>query len=245
MSIKDIPNGITLSRQQQIQKECAITGNAHVEKEEIRLFLDTLKYPLRYLDFETIGPAIPIYDGMRPYQAIPFQFSLHVVKSDESEPIHHSFLAEGIKDPRPQILRELRRLLGSEGSIIAYNASFEEGVLRELVESFPEYTDWLQGILTRMVDLLFPFTNFHYYHASEKDTASLKKVLSAITGKGYEEMSIGAGMDASIAYERVTYGSATEEEIARVRADLIEYCKLDTEGMIWIVDELKKLSDRL
>jgi hypothetical protein len=242
ISIKDIPKDILLSRQQQIQRECVVTGSVHVEKEEIRQFLNKLKYPLYYLDFETFGPAIPVYDGTRPYQDMPFQFSLHVVESAGSEPVHHSFLAEGIEDPRPRILRELQRLLGSEGSIIAYNAGFEEGVLKELVEAFPDYTDWLEGILTRMADLLFPFTNFHYYNASQKDTASLKKVLPAVTGKGYEEMGIGAGMDASIAYGRIMYGNATEEEIATVRADLLEYCKLDTEGMIWVVDELRKLS---
>lgn len=242
-AIKDIPNDIPLSRQQQIQRECVTTGSVHVEKEEIRQFLNKLKYPLHYLDFETVGPAIPVYDGTRPYQDMPFQFSLHIVRNDVSAPVHHSFLADGMEDPRPQILLELQRLLGSEGSVIAYNAGFEEGVLKELVEAFPEYTDWLEGILPRMVDLLFPFTNFHYYNASQKDTASLKKVLPAVTGKGYEEMGIGAGMDASIAYGRIMYGNATEEEIAKVRADLLKYCKLDTEGMIWVVDKLRELSD--
>jgi len=242
LAIKDIPDYVPLSKHQRIQKECVVTGKVHVEKDEIRQFLSGLKYPLYYLDFETFGSAIPLYDGTRPYQDIPFQFSLHIVDDYASEPVHHSFLAEGTEDPRPQILRELKGLLGSEGSIIAYNAGFEEGVLRELVEAFPEYTDWLKGILTRMVDLLFPFTNFHYYNASQKDTASLKKVLPAVTGKGYEEMGIGAGMDASIAYGRVMYGDSTEGEIARVRTDLLKYCKLDTQGMIWIVDELRRLS---
>ena len=243
IAIRDIPNNILLSRQQQIQKECITTGSVHVEKEEIRQFLNKLKYPLYYLDFETVGPAIPVYDETRPYQDMPFQFSLHVVESDGSEPVHHSFLAGGIEDPRPQILRELQRLLGSEGSIIAYNAGFEEGVLKGLVEAFPEYMDWLEGILTRMIDLLFPFTNFHYYNASQKDTASLKKVLPAVTGKGYGEMGISAGMDASIAYGKIMYGNATAEEIANVRADLLKYCKMDTEGMIWVVDKLRELSD--
>jgi hypothetical protein len=242
VSIKDIPDHIPLSRQQRIQKECVLTGNVHVEKEEIWQFLNKLKYPLYYLDFETFGPAIPIYDGTRPYQDIPFQFSLHIVENHKSKPVHHSFLADGREDPRPQIFGELKRLLGPEGSIISYNAGFEEGVLKELVEAAPEYTDWLEGILTRMIDLLFPFANFHYYNASQKDTASLKKVLPAVTGKGYEEMGIGAGMDASVAYGRIMYGGATEEEIARVRADLLKYSKLDTEGMIWIIDELRKLS---
>ena len=113
--------------------------------------------------------------------------------------------------------------------------------MKESVEAFPEYTHWLEGIVARMVDLLYPFTNFHYYNASQKDTASLKKVLPAVTGKGYEEMGIGAGMDASIAFARVTCGNATEDEIARVRADLLKYCKLDTEGMIWIIDKLRDL----
>ena len=241
ISIKDIPNDITLSRQQHIQKECVITGTTHIEKENIQLFLDGLKYPLYYLDFETMGPVIPLYDGMKPYQTIPFQFSLHIVANAESEPINHSFLADGKEDPRPQLLHELQRLLGTEGSIIAYNSGFEEGVLKELIKSFPEYNNWLAGIIPRIVDLLYPFTNFHYYHASQKDTASLKKVLPAITGRGYEDMSIGAGMDASIAYERVTYGSASQDEIAKVRTDLIRYCKLDTEGMIWIVEKLRDL----
>jgi len=132
-------------------------------------------------------------------------------------------------------------VLGSQGSIVAYNSGFEEGVLRELVKAFPEHTNWFEGILVRIVDLLIPFSNFHYYNASQKDTASLKKVLPAITGKGYEEMGIGAGMDASIAFERITYGNVTQEEISRVRVDLLKYCKLDTEGMIWIVDKLREL----
>ena len=241
LSIRDIPDHILLSRQQKIQKECVMTGNVHVEKEEIQQFLSKLKYPLYYLDFETIGPAIPIYDGTKPYQDIPFQFSLHVVENDASEPIHHSFLAEGRDDPRPQLLSALKELLGSEGSIVAYNSGFEGGILRELAEAFPEYTGWLEDILTRIVDLLAPFSNFHYYNASQKDTASLKRVLPAITGKGYEEMGIGAGMDASIAYERITYGNATQEEISQVRADLLKYCKLDTEGMVWIVEKLRGL----
>jgi hypothetical protein len=241
MSIEDIPDSIVLSRQQRIQKECVMTGNVHVDKEEIGRFLDKLEYPLYYLDFETFGPAIPLYDGTRPYQDIPFQFSLHVVEDPASGPVHYSFLGDGTDDPRPQLLRELQRVLGSEGSIIAYNAGFEEAILKGLAEAFPGYTDWLAGILPRMVDLLHPFTNFHYYNASQKDTASLKRVLPAVTGKSYDDLGIGAGMDASIAYGRLVCGSAAEEETTSIRANLLQYCGLDTEGMIWIVAKLRDL----
>jgi len=241
ISIKDIPESVKLSRQQQIQKECLLTGMPHIQKEEINGFLERLHYPLYYLDFETIGPAIPLFDGTRPYQTIPFQFSLHVVENSESNPKHYSYLAEGIEDPRPKLLDELQKMLGSDGSIIAYNAGFEEGVLRELVEAFPKYNSWLAGILERIVDLLTPFSNFHYYHSMQKGSASLKRVLPAVTGNSYEEMNIGAGMDASILFEKTTFGEASEEERSRVRSDLTEYCKLDTEGMIWIVDKLREL----
>lgn len=240
--ITDIPDHVPLSRQQQIQKECVTTGAAHVEKEEIRVFLDSLRYPLHYLDFETMAPAIPVYDGMRPYQDLPFQFSLHIVEHAEAEPVHHSFLAEGREDPRPQILRKLQALLGSDGSIIAYSAGFEEAVLRDLTQAFPEYAQWMEGILSRLIDLLFPFSSFHYYDASQGDTASLKKVLAALTGKGYDDLGIGDGMDASVAYAKIAYGDATEGENARVRADLLEYCKRDTEAMVWLVKELRRLS---
>ncbi len=240
--IADIPGEAKLSRQQKIQKECILNGCCHVEKGPIRQFLDSVAYPCYFLDFETIGPVVPIYDGMRPYQTIPFQFSLHVVEQDGSEAVHHEYLANGEADPRHELLSELYRLLGESGSIVAYNAGFEIGVLKELVALYPEYEGWLEGILARVVDLLYPFTNFHYYNPSQKETASLKKVLPAITGIGYKELGIGAGMDASIAYERVTYGQATREEKERVRADLLKYCKLDTEGMIWIMEKLRELA---
>ncbi|MDD5701458.1 MAG: DUF2779 domain-containing protein, partial [Dehalococcoidales bacterium] len=170
------------------------------------------------------------------------QFSLHVVEQSNSSPKHYSFLAEGKEDPRPKLLAELKKTLGSAGSIIAYNSRFEEGVLKESVNSFPEYASWLGGILARIVDLYAPFSRFHYYSSIQKGSASLKKVLPAITGKGYEGMNISDGTNASILFEHITYGEVTEEERARVRADLLEYCKLDTEGMIWILDRLRAIS---
>ena len=242
LSIVDIPEHIELSAQQQIQRQCAINNEPHINRDEIRLFLERLIYPLYYLDFETINPAVPIFDGIRPYQRIPFQFSLHIMTESGFEPVHYSFLAEGKEDPRTILLQDLKRLLGTEGSIIAYNSGFEEGVLKALAEAFPEYAEWVDGIISRIVDLLHPFSSFHYYHPTQKGSASLKKVLPAVIGQSYEEMNIGAGTDASIAFERVTYGEASEEERCKVREDLEKYCRLDTEGMIWIVERLRELS---
>ena len=78
-------------------------------------------------------------------------------------------------------------------------------------------------------------------HPQQKGSASIKKVLPALTCKSYDGMEISDGGEASIKFYTVTYSEATEEERNKIRADLEKYCALDTEGMIWIVDELGRL----
>ena len=239
-AIEDIPDDFKLNAKQSIQRNCARTGKPYIHKEEIKKFLKSLNYPLYYLDFETFNPAIPIYEGMRPYQRIPFQFSLHIV--GENKKIKHvSFLAEGKEDPRPKFLEKLKHALDDNGGIVVFNQSFEKGVLKELAESFPKYKKWVELVDVRIVDLLIPFRNFHYYHPIQKGTASIKKILPALTGKGYENMSIDHGGDASLNFEYVTFQEISDNERMRIRKDLEKYCFRDTEGMIWIINELKKL----
>lgn len=241
VNITDIPDNYRLDHRQQIQRSCITTGKPHFNPKAVTQFLSSLQYPLYYLDFETIGPAVPLFDGTRPYQNIPFQFSLHVTRDEHSRPEHHSFLASGTSDPRPGLLNELQRVLGSAGSIVVYNQGFEEGILKDLGQAFPEYYGWASQVCDRLVDLLDPFSSFHYYHPSQKGSASLKKVLPAITGCGYDGLDISEGQAASIAYQAVTYGDAPEEVRNKVRKDLEKYCGRDTEGMIWIVEKLHEL----
>ena len=146
-------------------------------------------------------------------------------------------------DPRVEFLEKLRETLPDKGSVVVYNAGFEKGILSDLGDAFPEYTDWVEGVVDRMADLLAPFRNFHYYHPAQKGSAGLKAVLPALTGKGYEGLEINDGGDASLAFQQVTYGDVPEEERRKVRASLEEYCGLDTEGMIWIVERLRDLCD--
>ncbi|MFC1961679.1 DUF2779 domain-containing protein [Chloroflexota bacterium] len=240
-TVKEIPDSYKLNGKQSIQKTCEVSGQPHVDKEAITDFLSTLQYPLYYLDFETIGPGVPLFDHTRPYQAVPFQFSLHVVRDEKASPEHFSFLADSSDDPRLAFLFELKKVMGDSGSIVVYNQSFEEGILKGLAVVFPEYDDWITSVRGRLVDLLQPFRGFCYYHPQQKGSASIKKVLPALTGKSYDGMEISDGGEASIKFYTVTYSEATEEERNKVRADLEKYCALDTEGMIWIVDELGRL----
>jgi len=238
IAIKDIPGNYRLTAAQQIQRECEATGQAHVNKVGISDFLSTVHYPLNYLDFETFNPAVPMFDGTKPYQIIPFQFSLHTVKDELSRPEHFSFLAGGADDPRPAFLASLKKVLPDTGTVVVYNQGFEESILKELARAYPEYDSWVSQVCSRFVDLLTPFRRFYYYHPVQKGSASIKNVLPAITGRSYQDMEIADGNTASIAFQEVTYGEVEEDEKNRVRANLEKYCALDTEGMMLIMNKL-------
>ncbi len=231
-SIKDIPEDFKLSDKQGIQHECERTGKIHVNKEKIKEFLDTLEKPAYYLDFETFSTAVPLFDGVKPYQQIPFQFSLHINGK------HFEFLADG-GDPRAEFIKELQKVLGKDGSIVVYNQSFEKMILKQLAEKFPEYEEWVSSVFKRIVDLYAPFRNFYYYNPKQKGSASIKKVLPAVTGKDYSDLEIADGGTASVSYLHSVYGECKEK--IKIREDLLRYCELDTEGMIWIVEDLEKL----
>ncbi len=242
LRITDIKADVNLSDKQNIQVTCHKNGTPHIDKKGIKDFLDTLEYPFYFLDFETINPAIPAYDNSRPFEAIPFQYSLYIVKNKGAKPERHSYLAPGNKDPRDEILKQLKTLLGHSGSVIAYNATFEKTTLRHASEAYSEYQSWVASLEERIVDLLAPFRGFSYYHPDQAGSASLKNVLPVMTKSSYDDMEIAEGGMASIEYCRVTFGkNVGEEERQRVRAALEKYCDLDTKGMIEILEGLGRV----
>ena len=244
--IKNIPMHHELNDKQMIQKKTHSNGRPHIENKELRSFIENLKYPLYFIDFETYNTAIPLYDGLKPYQQIPFQFSVHLVSKKSKKPTHYSFIAEGSADPRPQFTKELKRAIGTTGSIVVYNQSFEQTVIKNLGVLLPEYGDWAESTVKRMVDLLVPFRNFAYYHPKQKGSASLKRVLPALTGTTYDDFEIANGAQASSSYLYITHGAydgtkATASEIREIRAHLEKYCGQDTEGLIKVLEKLGKV----
>jgi hypothetical protein len=183
-----------------------------------------------------------MFDDIRPYQQVPFQFSVHIVKEKEAKPEHVMFLADGKDDSRKEFAKKLKDALGKDGSIVVYNQSFEKRILNELAVSFPKYESWVESTCDRIIDLLVPFRSFYYYNPKQQGSASIKAVLPAVTGKSYEGMEIADGGTASIAFIKSTYEEINQNEKDRLRNALEKYCSLDTEGMIWIIEELEKLS---
>ena len=242
VSIADIPDEMKLTDKQELQRECEKNSKIHIHKEKIRHFLKTLIPPLYYMDFETFQFAIPKYDGTRPYQQIPFQFSVHMIKEDKSKE-YLSFLAEGSSDPRPKFAEALKKAIAEKGTIIVYNQAFEIARLKELEQAFPENKEWIENALTRIIDLLVPFRDFAYYNPKQQGSCSIKQVLPAITGKSYEGMNISSGDNASLSFIKIAFHRMDEDKRKMIRKDLLDYCGLDTEGMVWIVEELKKLAE--
>lgn len=246
LTIKDIPVHYKLNDKQIIQHKTHSSGKYHYDKEELSIFIKSLQYPLYFLDFESYNTAIPLYNSLKPYQQLIFQYSLHVIEKKGAKPKHYSFIAEGTDDPRPMFAKELKKVLGTKGDIIVYNQSFEKTRLKELGTFLPPYASWVEKVVDRMVDLLVPFRNFAYYHPKQHGSASIKYVLPVLTGATYEDFEIANGAQASLEYLFIIHGSydgtkATPEDIKKVRADLEKYCGQDTEGMIWILDKLKEL----
>jgi hypothetical protein len=241
LTIQDVPAAQLTSAIHQIQRRCHLKNEKHIDTAAIRALLSTVEFPVYFLDFESVAAAIPLYDGSKPFQQIPFQFSLHIYSDWDKKPVHHAFLFEGRNDPRPELLKHLKSLIGKKGSIVAYNMNFEKRCLQESAEEYPEYQKWFEEIEPRFLDLMKPFQKFDYYDPKQRGRYSIKFVYPALVGGSYEGMEISDGGQASREYGRVTFKEGvSEEEKRRVYDGLLEYCALDTQAMIDVLDVLKK-----
>lgn len=207
----------------------------------MRDFLKSLWYPLCFLDFETFMSPIPLFDGTRPYQQIPFQYSLHYLKSDGGKLKHHEFLASPNFDPRKELTEKLINEIPDNACVLAYNMSFEKRILEDLGSWFPEHSDKIENIIGNMKDLMAPFRSKACYLWQMNGSYSIKFVLPALVpGLSYDEMEISNGGMAMDAYSTMCQ---TEDpgKLERIRKALQEYCNLDTLGMVRIMEKLRKI----
>ena len=242
--VRDLPQEGKYSVSQSIQIAAERTQKRHIDPAAVSKFLGGLSHPLSFLDFETVMPAVPLFDGCRPYGQIPFQFSLHFQESAKGDPVHFEFLSDGAGDPRPGFVEALRRCLGSCGSIVSYNSSFEMSRLRELAFALPQHAPWIESVLPRFqkADLLEPFRSFAVYDHRQHGSASIKAVLPAFSGLSYEDLAIQDGGTASRDFLTLLKGSVPVEQVSALRENLLAYCKRDTHSMVVLVDKLRDLS---
>ena len=237
-SIANIPKDFRFTDRQERAWECARTGKPWFGK-GIKDALAELRYPLYFMDFETLGVALPRYAGMSPYNQIPFQRSVHVQRTPGAELEHFEFLPEENVDPRLGFVMALCPLIGKTGSIIAYNSGFESGCLESLAEWFPKYRDEITNIQERLWDLL-PVMQTHVYHSAFCGSFSLKRVLPALVPEmSYDGMEVSEGSDAGLAWEKMLQCALESAERKRLRDALLAYCRQDTLAMVRLLDALR------
>ena len=208
---------------------------------EIKAFLSTLSYPLYFLDFETYQQTIPLYDGIRPYQQIPFQYSLHYIEEFGGELKHCEFLAQPDIDPRRSLAEALVRDIPLDVCTLAYNMSFEKTVITNLAELYPDLSKHLLNIRDNIKDLEVPFSKRFYYNKLMKGKSSIKYVLPALfpddPSLNYHNLEgVHNGSEAMNAF--ASMGKLSVDEQLKLRENLLKYCCLDTYAMVKIYYKL-------
>jgi hypothetical protein len=240
-TVKGILPSTKLSPAQRTQVTAEKSGEPHVDRAKIRAFLDELTYPICHIDFETYAPAIPEFDGVRPYQQIPFQWSAHRQNDRDGEITHYEFLADAGPDPREPFVRSLLEVLKGTETILVYNKSFEAGRLAELRDRLPQYAGQLQGVIDGLVDLMIPFQKRWYYTPAMHGSYSIKAVLPALVPElSYSDLDIGDGTSASAAFLGL-HNETDPKRVAQVRRGLLDYCRLDTLAMVKLLEKLRQV----
>jgi len=234
----------TLSDIQQKQVRVAQTGRIEMDEEGIETFLSQLEYPLAFVDYETYPSAIPQFLGYRPYQQIPFQFSLHVISEPGAEPVHTDFLHTDNTNPDVGFLEALQANIPASGSVLVWNQKFEKGINQHLADRNPDYVKLVANINGRVVDLIDPFDGNKavYWHPAFMGKSSIKFVLPALVPsmRSYQDQLVQDGGMAADTWNRVVTGKFTEEEKQKHITGLRDYCTLDTLAMVKIWEVLEK-----
>ena len=233
-----------LNEKQRIQIDCNLDDNIYINKVEIAKFLDRLSYPLFFLDFETMQPVVPEYQGTHPYQQIPFQYSLHYVEEPGGELKHKEFLGISDEDPRRALAEQLCRDIPMNVCVTAYNKAFECTRLRELAETYPDLSEHLLNIRDNIIDLLVPFQSGWFYVPAMGGSFSIKSVLPALFPDDPEldyhnlQGSVHNGGEAMSIFPKIKDMPFEEQQAAR--QSLLKYCELDTYAMVKVWEKLRE-----
>jgi len=241
---KDLQH-LPLSPAQKLQISTALRGETHVEPRPLANFIHAAVYPLHFLDFETLQDAIPKLPRQRPYQQIPFQYSLHILQRD-GQLEHREYLADERADPRPLVAAQLLRDMGGQGSIVAHSQSTEIAAINTLANACPDLAAALRPLTSRFIDLLTPFRGLMYYHPDFNGKFSIKSILPAMfpddPTADYHQLEVQDGRMAMSVYASLAQMDDADER-QQARAALRAYCRLDTLAMVRIWQQLAALVD--
>jgi len=237
--IQDIPETVELNEKQQRQVKATKENARIIKKEEIQKFLSGLTYPLYFLDYETFKSVVPPFDGTKPYQQIPFQYSLHKIDKDGIL-THTEYLHLEQSNPTLPLVKQLVKDVGTEGTVLVWYESFEKGRNKELGEMYPDYKDAMEQLNSRVVDLIIPFAEGWFVDKDFFGSASIKKVMPVlITDLSYDKLLIQEGEGASREWTETIFEGKNKEKREIIIQALREYCRLDTLAMVQLYNFLQ------
>ncbi|MDX1809591.1 MAG: DUF2779 domain-containing protein [Sulfurospirillaceae bacterium] len=241
IKIEDIPDDFAMTPTQWQKVENWKKQHTFIDHDAIAEFLETLSYPLYHLDFETFQQAVPEWEGVSPYQQIPFQYSLHV-EQENGTLEHLEFLAKSGSDPRRALAERLVADIPPHVDVLAYNMSFEKRVIAALAKQFQDLSENLMHLHDNIKDLMIPFQKGHYAMPAMQGSYSIKYVLPALVPQmeqAYKQLEcIQNGSDAMNAF--ASLHDKSEQEQKKVREQLLKYCELDTLAMVKVLGKLKE-----
>ena len=235
-----------LTAVRRIQVDSALNNQPHIESGKIKRFVESLPYPLYFLDFETMQLAVPQFEGTKVYQQITFQYSLHIIEKEGGELIHKEHLGISGSDTRRALAEQLCKDIPMNVCTLAYNKAFECTRIKELAEWFPDLAEHLMNIHDNIKDLLVPFSAGQYYLPSMGGSFSIKRVLPSLfpndPSLDYHNLDskVQNGSDAMNIFPQIQFMSPEEQKQARTA--LLNYCCLDTLAMVRVWEKLKESS---
>lgn len=241
--IKDIPEDFALKPKQAMQVEALRQGKPTIHSDKIAEYLKIFTFPLYFLDYETLGSLVPYFDGLKPYQQLPFQYSLHILDSPEAELRHEEYLHRDSLNPAAPLSKTLKSHIGDTGTIVTWNMGFEKSCNSLIGSLLPEYTEFYEDLNSRIVDLMTPFMQNWYIDAGFCGSASIKNVLPILVPKlSHKNLNITEGGMAQRLWMEAVLDGKRDSEKQQILDDLIEYCKLDTLAMVEIYNYLLQIS---
>lgn len=232
----------SLTDKQKLQILATKQNRKIIDKKKIGKFIKKLVFPLYFLDYETLSSVIPYFDGLTPYQQIPFQYSLHVMDKPDEEIKHYMYLHKENSNPAKALSESIKLNISTKGSVIVWSESFEKNCNKSLGKLLPEFEQFYEELNERIIDLMIPFSCNWYVHKDFGGSASLKKVLPVlVTELSYKELGIHEGDAAKRLWMEAFLDGKRESSKDQILNDLEEYCKLDTLAMVEIYKQLLKI----
>jgi hypothetical protein len=238
----DIPDDFPLTDKQRLQVLATNSDKAILDKHQIKAFLEKIKFPLYFLDYETFSSVIPAFDGVKPWEQVPFQYSLHRLDALNGKLQHFEYLHSENSSPAKAISQSLEENIGPEGTILAWNDSFEKSCNTRLGRLVPEFAEFFDSVNERIMDLMTPFSAGHYAHKDFCGSASIKKVLPVLVPElSYSDLDIHDGGTAQRVWMSVILDGKNSSEKEKILKNLLSYCQLDTLAMVEIYKHLQQI----